>query len=394
MNRLFRFTATILIFALITGLAYVTVAIPLDEPLLYYNDSTWAREDRSPLKIIDGEEYVPLTLFAQMKNTKVRLNESLNTFVITHSALYISIDASTNIAKDHSDKLYTITTYKLDYGERYVPAEVICRHVGLGFDSFENPVTGEIAVRITDGTEELSFEKLLEKHNPDLLNTESATEAETTEKPSDVTPPDSEDSQKLPGWRTVYITFPDPLNTNTEAVLDTLNAYGYKGTFFVDKNDIINNTLLITRIISEGHQIGIKSRSAAAYTSIYALIDELNSINKLLYRVFKIQTRSIMLDVMYTYNYDVINAVNSNALQDAGYSVWKANAERADGYYHNEIAYGKMVDVLWQNNVVVFNFGSNYSTPYVLNSTLSFIYRNRYYCDVRMARASFIPPIR
>ena len=101
-----------------------------------------------------------------------------------------------------------------------------------------------------------------------------------------------------------------------------------------------------------------------------------------------------MLDVMYTYNYDVINAVNSNALQDAGYSVWKANAERADGYYHNEIAYGKMVDVLWQNNVVVYNFGSNYSTPYVLNSTLSFIYRNRYYCDVRMARASFIPPIR
>ena len=141
MNRLFRFTATILVFALITGLAYVTVAIPLDEPLLYYNDSTWAREDRSPLKIIDGEEYVPLTLFAQMKNTKVRLNESLNTFVITHSALYISIDASTNIATDHSDKLYTITTYKLDYGERYVPAEVICRHVGLGFDSFENPVT-------------------------------------------------------------------------------------------------------------------------------------------------------------------------------------------------------------------------------------------------------------
>ena len=163
MKNLIKLTSFAIFLALSVALIYSALATPLDEPLLFYNDSTWAREDRSPLKIIDGVEYVPLTIFAQMKNTKVRVNETLNTFVVTHSALYISIDATTNIATDHSDKLYAITTYKLDYGERYVPAETICRHVGLGFDSFVNPITGEIAVRITDGTEELSFEKLLQK---------------------------------------------------------------------------------------------------------------------------------------------------------------------------------------------------------------------------------------
>ncbi len=395
MKKLIKSTSIVVIFALTVALIYSTLATPLDEPLLFYNDSTWAREDRSPLKIIDGVEYVPLTIFAQMKNTKVRVNETLNTFVVTHSALYISIDATTNIATDHSDKLYAITTYKLDYGERYVPAEIICRHVGLGFDSFENPVTGEIAVRITDGTEELSFEKLLQKYNPDILNTEEATKPAVTEKPTEVeTAPDSEDSQKLQGWRTVYITFTDPINTNTPSILDTLNAYGYKGTFFVDYNDIYNNPLVITRIISEGHQIGIKPRTANAYTSIDALISEINGINDLLYRVFKTRTRTVMLDVMYTYNYDLINAVNSKTLEENGYSVWKTTAERADGIYYNEVAYGKMVSVLWENNTVVYNFGSNYSTNYVLNSTLSFIYRNRFNCDVRLAHAAFTPPTR
>ena len=115
-------------------MVYTSNATPLDKPMLYFNDSTWAREDRSPLKIIDGVEYVPLTIFAQMKNTKVRVNETLNTFVITHSALYISIDATTSIATNHNDRMYTIPTHKLDYGERYVPARDICRHVGLGFD--------------------------------------------------------------------------------------------------------------------------------------------------------------------------------------------------------------------------------------------------------------------
>ena len=395
MKNLIKLTSFAIFLALTVALIYSALATPLDEPLLFYNDSTWAREDRSPLKIIDGVEYVPLTIFAQMKNTKVRVNETLNTFVVTHSALYISIDATTNIATDHSDKLYAITTYKLDYGERYVPAETICRHVGLGFDSFVNPVTGEIAVRITDGTEVLSFEKLLQKHNPDILNTEESTKPVTSEKPTEVaTAPDSEDSQKLQGWRTVYITFTDPININTESVLDTLKAYGYKGTFFVDYNDIINNPLIIARIISEGHQVGIKPRAAKAYTGIDALIEEINNINDLLYRVYKINTRTVMLDVMYTYNYDLINAVRSNSLEDAGYSVWKSNAERADGIYHNEVAYGKMVSVLWENNTVVYNFGSNYSTNYVLNSTLSFIYRNRFNCDVRLAHPAFTPPVR
>ena len=173
-----------------------------------------------------------------------------------------------------------------------------------------------------------------------------------------------------------------------------MKAYGYNGTFFVDYNDIINNPLIIARIISEGHQVGIKPRAAKAYTGIDALIEEINIINDLLYRVYKINTRTVMLDVMYTYNYDLINAVRSNSLEDAGYSVWKANAERADGIYYNEVAYGKMVSILWENNTVVYNFGSNYSTNYVLNSTLSFIYRNRFNCDVRLAHPAFTPPVR
>ncbi len=393
MIRTIKFSSVILVLSLIIALIYSAGATPLDEPKLYFNDSTWAREDRSPLKIIDGVEYVPLTIFAQLKNTKVRVNETLNTFVITHSALYISIDATTNIATDHSDKIYTITTHKLDYGERYVPAKTICRHVGLGFDTYVNPLTGEVAARITDGTEALSFEELLKKYNPEILKTESQTEqsGQTNEPgPSQGT----EDDQKLPGKRTVYITFPEPLNNNTLTVLDNLNAYDYNATFFIDSSDIINNPLTVSRIISEGHKIGIKPRSPNAYTSIDALINEIDSINDLLYRVFKFKTRTVMLDVLYTYNNELLADINNDALGNEGYSLWKTTVERADGVYYNNIAAEKMIDVLMRNTMVVYNFGNNYYTPYVLNSTLSFIYRNRQNCDVRLADSAYTPPTR
>ncbi len=393
MTKIFKYSAVILALSLIITLVYTSSATPLDKPMLYFNDSTWAREDRSPLKIIDGVEYVPLTIFAQMKNTKVRVNETLNTFVITHSALYISIDATTSIATNHNNRLYTIPTHKLDYGERYVPARDICRHVGLGFDSFINPLTNEIAVRITDGTETLSFEELLNKYNPDILKTEVQTEqSDQATGPDDSQ--DTEETQKLTGKRTVYITFPETINANTETSLDILNAYGYTATFFVDSSDIINNPLVISEMISEGHKVGIKPRSPGAYTNIESLISEINSINDLLYRVFKFKTRTVMLDAMYTYNNDLLAAVNGGALTEEGYSLWRTTAERTDGIYNNHIASQKMIDILLKNTTIVYNLGNNYYTPNILDSTLSYIYRNRHNCDVRLADAAYIPPNR
>ena len=393
MKKSFKYSAFVLALSLIITLVYTSSATPLDKPMLYFNDSTWAREDRSPLKIIDGVEYVPLTIFAQLKNTKVRVNENLNTFVITHSALYISIDATTSIATNHNDRIYTIPTHKLDYGERYVPARDICRHVGLGFDSFVNPLTDEIAVRITDGTETLSFEELLNKYNPDILKTEVQTEQSgQTTGPDDSQ--DTEQTQKLSGRRTIYFTFPEALNDNTETSLDLLYAYGYTATFFVDSSDIINKPLVISKIISDGHKIGIKPRSPSAYTSIDALISEINSINDLLYRVYKFKTRTVMLDQMYTYNDDLLSSVNNGALTEEGYSLWRTTVERTDGIYYNNIASQKMIDTLRNNTTVVYNLGNNYHTPTVLNSTLSYIYRNRQNCDVRLADSAYIPPNR
>ena len=393
MSKLIKSTAVLVVLSLIIALVYTSSATPLDKPMLYFNDSTWAREDRSPLKIIDGVEYVPLTIFAQLKNTKVRVNENLNTFVITHSALYISIDATTGIATNHNDRIFTITTHKLDYGERYVPARDVCRHVGLGFDLFTNPITGDTAVRITDGTETLSFEELLDKYNPDILKTEAQTDqSEETKGPDDSQ--DTEEIHMLSGKRTVYITFLEAINENTETSLDILNAYGYNATFFVDSSDITDNPLIISEIISEGHKIGIKPRSPGAYTSIDSLINDINSVNDLLYRVFKFKTRTVMLDVMYTYNNDLLTAVNNGALTDEGYSLWHTTTERTDGIYYNNVAAQKMIDTLFNNTTVVYNLGNNYYTPTVLNSTLAFIYRNRQNCDVRLADSAYTPPNR
>ena len=392
------------IFVLTAALAlFDTInAMPLDEPLLYYNDSTWAREDRCPLKLIDGEYYVPLVIFAQLDDTKVRVNNSLNTFVISHSGMYVSFDASTDIATDQSDNYLYIRTFKLDYGERYVPAKTVCKYLGFGYDSYTSKLTGEVAVRITDGTEELSFKELLQKYNPTLLKTEEdvkTTESQTvSHEISSSAATSGADSQpvKILGNRTIYITIDSGINSNTGSILDTLAAYGYKATFFVDKSHITDYPLTLARIISEGHKLGLKpdTDDVSVYASTESFIDELDSTNELLYRVYKIKTRTVRPDALAYSNNELAADITNGVLSEYGYAVWNATVARADGLKANNTATEDMINAIWNNNTLVLSFGSNTSTGTVLSGTLAFIAENAEKCDVRLADSPYTPPRR
>ena len=375
-------------------------AMPLDEPLLFYNDNTWSREDRCPLKIIDGEYYVPLVLFAQLEGTKVRVNNSLNSFVISHGDYYVSFDATTGIAiNEEGDYLYALT-YTLDYGERYVPAVFACQNLDYGYELFTNKYSGKTAFRITDGSEELSLEELLSKYNPKILSTErpkdSTSETSIKDSTSVTTKTEHQDPQKILGNRIIYLTVDAGITNYTGAVLDTLSAYGYKATFFIDKDDITDYPLTLARIISEGHKLGIRPNTAdvGAYTDIESFINELDLTNELLYRVYKIKTRTVRPDALAYNNAQLVSELYSEALPENGYVMWNASAGRVDGIKDNASAIDELIENIWNNNSLVMDFGSNYATSGVLSSVLSFISANADKCDVRLADSPYIPPTR
>jgi peptidoglycan/xylan/chitin deacetylase (PgdA/CDA1 family) len=67
---------------------------------------------------------------------------------------------------------------------------------------------------------------------------------------------------------TVYLTFDDgPSGTITPQILDILDSYGVKGTFFLHGHRIKGNEAIVRRLIREGHAIGNHLWQQPGYTN-------------------------------------------------------------------------------------------------------------------------------
>lgn len=85
------------------------------------------------------------------------------------------------------------------------------------------------------------------------------------------------------GNKIVYLTFDDGPSTNTAKILDILNQYNVKATFFVTGNGQKYNNL-IKRAYNEGHTIGLHTYThdyAKVYASIDAYFDDLTKVGNM-----------------------------------------------------------------------------------------------------------------
>ena len=76
--------------------------------------------------------------------------------------------------------------------------------------------------------------------------------------------------------RKVYLTFDDGPSIYTDEILDILELYGVKATFFVVGHEEEEYIPMYKRIVEEGHSIGMHSYSHK-YTEIYATLDSFKS---------------------------------------------------------------------------------------------------------------------
>ena len=81
----------------------------------------------------------------------------------------------------------------------------------------------------------------------------------------------------------VYLTFDDGPSSNTSKILDILNEYNVKGTFFVVGRLSDTTTPMYKRIVDEGHSIGMHSYTHK-YNEVY------RSVDSFVYDVEKIQS--------------------------------------------------------------------------------------------------------
>lgn len=78
-----------------------------------------------------------------------------------------------------------------------------------------------------------------------------------------------EDSVYNPSEKTAYLTFDDGPSERTKEILDVLDEYGVKATFFVIGNKNQENANLYKDIVDRGHTLGMHSQTHM-YNKIYA----------------------------------------------------------------------------------------------------------------------------
>lgn len=98
-----------------------------------------------------------------------------------------------------------------------------------------------------------------------------------------------------PGYgKTVCLTFDDGPSENTEAILDILDKYKVKATFFVIGNTDELAAKRYKEIVDRGHSIGLHSYShdyEYIYASVDNFIEEVNKIHDLVYEATGVDTR-------------------------------------------------------------------------------------------------------
>jgi len=89
------------------------------------------------------------------------------------------------------------------------------------------------------------------------------------------------------------LTFDDGPSENTDAILDTLDDYGVKATFFVVGKTDEDSIARYQRIVNEGHTIGMHSYSHQ-YSDIYSSLDafqtDLSKIQNTIYDATGVDT--------------------------------------------------------------------------------------------------------
>ncbi len=92
----------------------------------------------------------------------------------------------------------------------------------------------------------------------------------------------------------VYLTFDDGPSDNTDAILDILDDYNIKATFFVVGKDVDTYGDAYKRIVDDGHTIGMHSYShnySAIYSSKEAFESDFNEIHDLIFDVTGVDSK-------------------------------------------------------------------------------------------------------
>lgn len=372
----------------------------LDKPTRFLNDLPIS-EDKIRI-LFNNVCYVPTTLFEQFDEITQSINKNKTELTLKYGDKSIIINIKTKRwAKYDNGIEFLYITYEFKSNEYLIPAEPVCKYFGLKLEVFENGT----AVRISDNKTNYTLYELLQIYNPEILkktvdneisapNKNEPSNTETTiENNSGKNSETTSVKQEIIEDRLIFLTIEDAPNIYTEEILDILEEYDIKATFFLIGNNLLDNADTVRRIIIGRHSIGLHTMThdENLYKNDFSVfINELKEENELLYNLFKIKTRLIRAPEGSSTKNFFIGDDQAKIINDIGYIIWDWNVKTPDDInISSNTVYDNILTGIKKYKIPVIRIKSDEMAVKVLPLILSFINKYEQYKVKTITNAAY-----
>ncbi|MDQ0493670.1 polysaccharide deacetylase [Paenibacillus brasilensis] len=285
--------------------------------LLGIHTNTASAQAKAPLLGVNDVLLDSNTIQPVMKNDKLYVP-----IVILGQKMGISASASGNtlILTGHN-RSFTLSLTEGDVFERGGRTMVPIRTLT---DAFGFTITLPLSnlYRIQNVNASLSDAQFVEKFAAEIKQ-------QTAAKPSNAGNKGNVSSSS----RTIYLSFDDGPTAHTSQLLDILDKYNAKATFFMLGPEIRQHSAVMKRMVEEGHALGLHGMSHQVkkiYASPAAALAEMNQDNEILFQATG--KRTSLIRTPYG-SKPYLKKAYRDQLTGAGYHIWDWNIDSNDWRY-------------------------------------------------------------
>lgn len=162
----------------------------------------------------------------------------------------------------------------------------------------------------------------------------------------------------MPQEKTVYLTFDDGPGPHTKDLLDLLDSYHVKATFFVTATE---DSSLMSEIVKRGHSIGIHSVThdyQEIYASPVAFFEDLYAMQQIIYNETGVLTTLMRFpggssNTVSRHACEGIMTTLTEAVQNAGFQYfdWNVDSNDAGGAQRSKEVFGNVIEGLQKEPV-------------------------------------------
>ena len=357
-------------------------------PNLYRQDASYINVKTFPLVVNNSVEYFPLDIFALYPYLQVVYSKITHGFYInnTKNNHYVAFDMENGTTTTHDEQLLDIKA-QIFNRTYYVPAQKVCEILEMNFETYDDPINGIRAARISDSKAKMTLAQLVASYSPVKIEPEVPLPPDSNTPPPNPPGPSKEDNTDIkedtpkpvdpyttiPG-KSLYLCFDVKNADHTSWVLNTLHNSGCPSVFVVNKDKILAMPDTVRSIIAEGHSVAIGfelNRTESGDVDINSAIDSINETNEVLHLVAKFKTRYVVPAANYAFidTCGFMELAEKNGLEPiSDYITSKTNTETGldtlisdlTGHYNS------------RKKTVLVRFGSERTTAGLVGALLRF----------------------